>query len=64
MSHKIEEDTQNGGAIFRRPLHSKGRLYISRCVCVCGRHLNRFKQMNLCQNLSSIYIIKPLSNSS
>ena len=29
------------GRVFRRPLHSKGRLYISRrlCVCVCG-HLN------------------------
>ena len=29
-------------AIFRRPLHSKGRLYISRCVCVfcVSGHLN------------------------
>ena len=42
-------------AIFRRPLHSKGRLYISRCVCsVRPGHLNRFGQMNLCQNLPSV----------
>ena len=33
--------------IFRRLLHSKRRLYISRCLCVIlCRHLNRFGQMN------------------
>ena len=34
--------------IFKRPLHSKGRLYIPRYLSVClSGHLNRFGQMNL-----------------
>ena len=32
MDHRISYKS----AIFRRPLHSKGSLYISRCVCVCS----------------------------
>ena len=42
---------------------SKGRLYISRCVWICANNLNTFGQMNLCQNISSFIIRKPLSNS-
>ena len=41
----------NNSVIFRRPIHSMGRLYISRCVCVCpSGHLNRFGPMNFSQN--------------
>ena len=32
-------------------------------VCICAHHLNKFRQMNLCQNFSSVYIWKPLCNS-
>ena len=37
---------------FRCPLHSKGHLYISRCLSVRpSGHLNRFGQMNLVSKL-------------
>ena len=48
--------------IFSRSLLRKDRLYISRCVCVVGRHLNRFPQMNLLSKpFSTILFIKKLS---
>ena len=46
--------------LFRRPIHSMGRLYISRCVCVCvSGHLNRFGQ-----NPLTISSSKPLYSNS
>ena len=45
---------KGGRMIFRRPIRSMGRLYISRCVCVYPRHF--FGSRNFGQNPSIVSI--------
>ena len=54
LMSKIEQ-IRSRSAFFRRPIHSMGRLYISRCVCVCVSG-HSFGPMIFCQNPSIVYI--------